>query len=178
MIRNSKSWMFRNKAIRVAVVAILLASLSVPARGKDGESRELPVTQLSPRDETAAAIPTILSATAAPSVAPSTASPAATPSLEQVMELLQTQGQEIASLRAALHDQQELTVRLEAKLNAASAGSIVAEPASPAPPASAIVAGQADLAPKVAQVQAGVGNSPRNSEERLKKLGPFVFSGN
>ncbi len=93
------------------------------------------------------------------------------------MELLQTQGQEIASLRAALHDQQELTVRLEAKLNAASAGSIVAEPASPAPPASAIVAGQVDLAQRVAQVETGMGNPQRNSEERLKKLGPFVFSG-
>src|SRR5258708_5263293 len=178
MIRNSKSWMFRNKAIRAAVVAILLASLSVPARGKDGEPREPAASQPSPPSETVAAIPTILSATAAPSVAPSPASPAAPPWLEQVMEFLKRQGGEIASLRAALHDQQELTLRLEAKLNAASAGSIVAEPASPAPPASAIVAGQADLAQRVAQVETGMGNSPRNSEERLKKLGPFVFSGN
>ena len=177
MIRNSMSWMFRNKAIRAVVAAILLASLSVPARGDDGEPRKLPASRDSARAEAVAAVPSTTYAPVAPGVAPSPESPAAAPSLEQVMELLQAQGQEIASLRAALHDQQELTVRLEAKLNAASPEPIVAELVTAAPPAPAVGAGQADLAQKVAQLETDMGSSKKNLEERLKNVGPFAFSG-
>ena len=113
----------------------------------------------------------------APSVAPAAASTAATPSLEQVMELLQAQGREIASLRAALRDQQELTAQLSAKLNAARAGELVSEAVTAAPPPIAAGAGQTDLAQKVAQLEASMGSSQRNLEERLKTFGPFVFSG-
>jgi Putative porin len=91
------------------------------------------------------------------------------------MELLQAQGQEIASLRAALRDQQELTAQLVAKLNAASAGSTAAESVTAAPPA--VRAGQADLAQKVSQLETDMGSSQRNLEERLKTFGPFAFSG-
>jgi hypothetical protein len=169
--------MFRDKAIEAAVAAILLASLSAPAQGKDGEPRKLPATRASARVETVAARPSTKYAPVAPGAAPSPESPAAAPSLEQVMELLQAQGQEIASLRAALRDQQELTARLEAKLNAKDPALIVAEPASPAPLASAVGAGQVDLARKVAQLETNTGNSPRSLEERLKNFGPFAFSG-
>jgi hypothetical protein len=169
--------MFRNNALRAVVVATLLASLSVSARGKDGESRDLPASQPSPPSETVVAIPTIFSATAAPSVAPSPASPAAPPSLEQVMELLHAQGEEIASLRTALHDQQKLTARLEAKLNATGPGLSAEEFAAPAPPAPPVGVGQTGLAQKVAQLETGMGSSQRTLEERLKKFGPFAFSG-
>jgi hypothetical protein len=91
------------------------------------------------------------------------------------MELLQAQGQEIASLRAALHDQQELTAQLLAKLNVASAGSTAAESVTAAPPA--VGAGQADLAQKVSKLETDMGNSQRNLEERLKTFDPFTFSG-
>ena len=93
------------------------------------------------------------------------------------MELLQAQGREIASLRAALRDQQELTAQLSAKLNAARAGAIVSDPVIAAPPPIAAGAGQADLAQKVAQLESNMGSSQRNLEERLKTFGPFVFSG-
>ena len=93
------------------------------------------------------------------------------------MELLQAQGQEIAALRTALRDQQELTARLETKLSAASPATIVAEPAVPVSSALALGVGQTDLAQKVAQLETDQGNSQRNLEERLKKFGPFAFSG-
>jgi hypothetical protein len=93
------------------------------------------------------------------------------------MELLQAQGREIASLRAALHDQQELTAKLIAKLNATSTGSSATESTTAAPPAPAVGAGQADLTQKISQLETDMGNSRRNLEERLKTFGPFAFSG-
>jgi len=155
MIRNSMLWMFRNVGIGAVLAALAIVTLSIPARGTDGEPREMRAARVSASDET---------------VAPP-------PSLEQMAKILQAQGQEIASLRAALRDQQELTARLEAKLSAAGPAMIVAEhpvPASPAPP---IGAGQTDLVHKVAQLEADQGNFQRNLEERLKKFGPFAFSG-
>lgn len=110
-------------------------------------------------------------------VAPAKETAAATPSLEQVIELLQEQGQEIAALRAALRDQQELTARLEAKLNAAGPELVVASPALPAASPAAIGAEPAVATPKTAQLESGLANSPRSLEERLKNFGPFSFSG-
>jgi hypothetical protein len=177
MIRNSILWMFRNKGIGAVLPALVLVTLSVPARGADGEPREMRAARVSASDETLAAIPFDSSVPGAPSVPPSAANPSATPSLEQVSELLQAEEQEIASLRAALRDQQELTARLEAKLNAANPAMIVAEPAAPSSPAPAVGAGQTDLAQKVTRLEADLGDSQRNLEERLKKFGPFAFSG-
>ena len=172
------SYIFRNKAVSAVATAVLLASLSISAWGKDGDSRELPASQPTRPNEAVAAVPALNSATVAPNVAVAEpAGPAAPLSLAQVVELLQEQGQEIATLRAALHDQQELSARLEAKLNAASPATILAEAASPAPPGPAVGPGQVDLGQKVAQLETDFGNSQRNLEERLKKLGPFIFSG-
>ena len=112
------------------LAAILLATVNVPVRGGDDEPGKQLAAQASAGDQTLAAVPSDLSAPVTPGIAPSVANRAETPSLEQVLELLQVQGQEIASLRAALRDQQELTARLAAKLNVASPALIVAEPLS------------------------------------------------
>jgi hypothetical protein len=96
--------------------------------------------------------------------------------MDEVMGTLEAQGQEIASLRAALSEQQELTAKLEAKLNAAVPALVAAGPAAPTPSAPAIAA-QTDLAQKVAQLETDLGNSQRNLEQRLKNFGPFAFSG-
>ena len=159
------------------LAAILLATGNVPIRGGDDKPGKPLATQGSAGDQILAAVPSDLSAPVTPGIAPSVANRAETPSLEQVLELLQVQGREIASLRAALRDQQELTARLAAKLNVASPALIVAEPISPALPIPAVGAGQTDLAQKVAQLETDMGNSQRNLEGRLKNLGPFVFSG-
>ena len=177
MKRNSMLWMFRNAGIGAGAAALALVSLSVPARGTEGEPREMRAARVSASDETVAAIPFNSSASVAPGTAPSAADPVATHSLEQVTEVLQAQGREIASLRAALREQQELTARLEAKLNTAGPAMMVAEPAVPVSPAPAVGAGQTDLARKVAQLETDLGDSQRNSEQRLKKFGPFAFSG-
>src|ERR1700681_2562757 len=126
MIQISMTRLCRNRGIETLIAVVLFATLGAPARGAVGDSSKLPAAPASAGDETVAAIPANSSAPVAPSVAPSEASQVAAPSLGQVMELLQAQGQEIASLRAALRDQQELTARLEAKLNATSPALIVA----------------------------------------------------
>ncbi len=103
------------------------------------------------------------------------------PSFEQVIELLQAQGRELEALRAALREQQELTARLEAKLNSGGAQADVEEAgaeslatAQTIPPSSAA---QGDLAQKVAKLGADLANSQKDLEGRWKTLGPFVLSG-
>ena len=118
-------------------------------------------------------------------VAPNAGTPpvrsASEPSFEQVMELLQAQGRELEALRAALREQQELTARLEAKLNSGGAQADVEEAgaeslatAQTIPPSSAA---QGDLAQEVAKLGADLANSQKDLEGRLKTLGPFVLSG-
>jgi Putative porin len=96
--------------------------------------------------------------------------------MEEVIDILEAQGQEIASLQAALREQQQLTARLEAKLSAAAPALIVAGPTAPDASAPAIAA-QTDLSQKVSQLETDLGNSQRNLEQRLKSFGPFAFSG-
>jgi hypothetical protein len=177
MIRISLTQLFRNRGIGTLISGVLFAALSVAAQGTGGEQRELPAPQASTEEAAAAAIRSNLSARAESSVTPLPAGPTETPSLGQVIELLRAQGEEIATLRAALHDQQELTARLEAKLNAASAGSVVAEPVTPAPSAPEARGGQGEVAQKIAQLETEMGASQKNLEQRLKNFGPFVFSG-
>jgi hypothetical protein len=177
MIRISMTGLFRDTGMGALLAALLFVALIVPAWGDGGEPSKVTAARVSGSEEAGAASPSYSSAPAIPGVAPLATNPSATPSLEQVMELLREQGQEIASLRAALRDQQELTARLEAKLNAASPAMIVAEPTAPASPAPAVGAGQTDLAQKVTQLENDMGNSQRKLEERLKNFGPFVFSG-
>lgn len=105
------------------------------------------------------------------------ASPAAAPSLGEVMELLKAQGEEIETLRAALHHQQELTARLEAKLNAFGAAATGVEAGPSVPAAPTVAAAQGELAEKVAALETSVGAYQKNVDARLKSLGPFLFSG-
>jgi hypothetical protein len=157
------------------LAAILIVTGCAMARADDAQPRRQPPAKASEGTLTVAALASDLSAT--PDPVPSKAKLTSAPSIEQVMELLQEQGEEIASLRAALRDQQALTAQLVAKLSAPGPALIVAEPFSPAAPAPAVGAAQGDLAQKVAQLATDMGNSQRNLEERLKNFGPFVFSG-
>jgi hypothetical protein len=126
--------------------------------------------------------------------ATSPARPAATPSLEQVMYLLQAQGRELEAVKEELRDQKELTARLAAKLNSAGANPVIAggapgpdpsptiaeaspEPISSSQPITPAGAPQDDLVQRVARLEADLGNSQRNLENRLKAFGPFAFSG-
>jgi len=97
------------------------------------------------------------------------------PSLGQVMQLLEAQGQEISALRAALREQQELTAKLEAKLNLSTIGPSVL----PAGQAAEIVPArsQVDLDQRVTRVETTLQESQKDWERKLKSLGPFVFSG-
>jgi hypothetical protein len=177
MIRISLTQLFRNKGIVTLMAGVLFATLSVAAQGADDNGRKPPASQTSAEVETVAANPSGASTRVAPSVPHSSINAEETPSLDRVMDMLQAQGEEIASLRAALRDQQELTARLAAKLNAASAEPVVSEAISSGAPAPEAVAGQSDLAQKVAQLETQLGASQRSLEERLKNFGPFVFSG-
>jgi hypothetical protein len=180
MNRVTNFSMYRKQAVTAAGVIILLVSVRLPMYGEGGDSQK-PAT-----------VPTSASKEDAPSARPADSSPGAAsaatgapegrttvPSLEQVMDLLQAQGEEIAALRIALREQQELSARLEARLNAGSPAAIVAVAATsaPAPVALAIGSTQTGLEQKVAQLETSMGQSQRNLEERLKKIGPFEFSG-
>ncbi len=142
----------RNRWVEVWVAVLLLGAVGSPARGEDSD------------------------AGAAPDPQPSASSPAA-PSLEAVMELVKAQQQEIESLRASLRDQQEVTARLEAKVNAASSAAAAVVSIAPGPDVPAGTPGQGDLAQKVASLETTVGSYQRSFDERLKRLGPFAFSG-
>ena len=101
-------------------------------------------------------------------------------SLEAVTERLNAQEREIASLREALRQQQELTAGLEAKLSANSPAGIVsaASGITATPVAAAAVGPQPqDLAQQVAALQTQVDSDRRSFEQRLKNFGPFSFSG-
>jgi hypothetical protein len=110
------------------------------------------------------------------------------------MDLLHAQGRELEAVKEELRDQKELTARLVAKLSSAGAipaiaGSaadpdpspIIAEarpgPSSSSQPINPAGAPQGDLAQRVASLEADMGTSQRNLENRLKAFGPFAFSG-
>jgi hypothetical protein len=197
MTRTSIARLFTDRGIAKITVGFLLATLSIPLHGEDSSP------QPSANETLAAATPASHASTASGAAGevsagnPAGGAAAPAPSLEQVVELLRAQGQEIESLRAALRDQQEVTARLEAKLNAAEPA--IGQPAGPAPTvadlaSSAVsplvsssvsstpaalpgVSAQADLAQKVAQLENSMANSQRDLESRLKNLGPFAFSG-
>ncbi len=180
MKHNNMTRVPAKKWIGTLIAAAVFATLAPCSRAADRDPQALQSTGVPPGSETIAAVS---SGPAAPAPALSSAPAAiavAAPTLERVMELLQAQGQEIESLRAALRDQQELTARLEAKLTLTSpalAAPIVGELDSPSQPSPAIGAAQSDLEQKVAQLETDMGNSRRSLEERLKNFGPFAFSG-
>src|SRR5271169_6559877 len=177
MIQILKFFQIRDKAVGATVAAVFLASLSIPAQGKDGGQVNWPPAQPAAREEKMAEISSGTSAAVTPAAALSPRSTTTAPSLEEVVELLQAQSREIESLKAALRDQQELTARLEAKLNAATPSTIFSEAAVPAPPAPVASAGQPNRAGSVARLEPDLANSQENLEKRLKNFGPFVFNG-
>jgi hypothetical protein len=169
--------LFTNRRIWRLVAGLLLAALSIPARGEDSSPRKSAELQPSASEGVMTATPSDSAQPVTPNGGTPPSSPASALSIERVMELLQAQGRELEAVRAALREQQELTARLEAKINSAGTGPVVAEPVSAAPTMTASVAAQGDLAQKVAKLEADLGNSQKNLESRLKTFGPFVFSG-
>jgi hypothetical protein len=173
-LRNSGTGIWK------VVAAVFLAALSIPALGGDDSPRKFGEPQPSANAATRAT-PSGSAQPTTPNAAASPASAAPTPSLAEVMELLQEQGRELETLRAALREQQELTARLEAKLNSAGAGPAVAEAATETVAAAQTISlsssTQGDLAQKVAKLEAALGKSQTDLEGRLKTFGPFVFSG-
>jgi hypothetical protein len=148
-------------AARVLVAALSISALGISARSEDHKAAEAQPSANKERTPDAS----------------STAALPADPTLTQVLELLQSQGQELEALRAALRDQQELTAKLAARLNAASSepGVLVAvSPAASAPPARAA---QDDLGQRIARVETNLEKSQQNLESKIKRLGPFAFSG-
>jgi hypothetical protein len=173
-LRNSGTGIWK------VVAAVFLAALSIPALGGDDSPRKFGEPQPSANAATRAT-PSGSAQPTTPNAAASPASAAPTPSLAEVTELLQEQGRELETLRAALREQQELTARLEAKLNSAGAGPAVAEAATETVAAAQTISlsssTQGDLAQKVAKLEAALGKSQTDLEGRLKTFGPFVFSG-
>jgi hypothetical protein len=175
----TKSSKFRKQAMTALAVISLVASIRVPMYGENGDS---PKAATPPPSATKEDAPATRLADSSPMEIARTGfseGQAAAPSLEQVMDLLQAQGEQIAALRIALREQQELSARLEARLNGGSPAAIVAvaDPPEPAPVAPAIGSTQAELEQKVAQLESDMGKSQKSMEERLKKIGPFEFSG-
>ncbi len=179
MNRMTKFSKFRKLAMTAAAVTILLASVRLPMYAEGGDSPKPVMAPASASKEDAAAARAADSSPVASSGATSSEGRTAGPSLGQIMDLLQAQGEEIAALRIALRDQQELSARLEAKLNSVAPTAIVvaAAPVEPSSASPAIGSTQTELEQKVAQLETDMGKSQKEMEKRLKKIGPFEFSG-
>ncbi len=185
MKRTSMVRLLAGRAIWKVVAGVLLAAVSIPAQGEDGSSRKFAESRPSTKELLTIVAPSDATQPAAPNAGAPPARSAPEPSLEQVMELLQAQGRELETLRAALREQRELTARLAAKLSSTGTGPVVVgtvaevavEPVAATVTASPSSAAQADLAQKVAKLESELANSQKDVEGRLKTLGPFVFSG-
>src|SRR6266566_1522625 len=185
MKRTSMAGLLAGRGIWILLTGLLLTALSIPAQGEDGSSREFAVPQPSANEGLTAVAPSDSAQPVTPKAGIPPARTVPEPSLEQVIELVQAQGRELETLRAALREQQELTARLVAKLISTGASPVVvgtvpefaAEPGAATLAASPSSAPQGDLAQKVAKLEAEVANSQKDIEGRLKTLGPFVFSG-
>src|SRR6266550_6357201 len=185
MKSTSMAQLLTGRGIWKVIVGILLALLSIPAQGEDGSSRKFAEPQPSANEGLTVVAPSDSAQPATPNAGTPPARSAREPSLEQVMELVQAQGRELETLRAALREQQELTARLLARLNSTGTGPVVArtvEEVSAEPVAAALAvspssASQGDVAQKVAKLEADVANSQKAMEGILKTFGPFVFSG-
>src|ERR1700682_1123558 len=145
-------------AIRIPVAGAILAMLSIPAKAADNGARTSAEPRASEHERSATATSpgSVQPAAANDEVAPPRS--ASEPSLDQIMELLKDQSRELETLRSALREQQELTARLEAKLNSTGAGNVavgsVAESVGAAQATSSSGAAQRDLAQKVAKLEA------------------------
>src|SRR6266446_10245726 len=132
MKRTSMVRLLAGRAIWKVVAGVLLAAVSIPAQGEDGSSRKFAEPRPSTKELLTIVAPSDATQPAAPNAGAPPARSAPEPSLEQVMELLQAQGRELETLRAALREQQELTARLVARLNSTGAGEVAAEPGAAA----------------------------------------------
>jgi hypothetical protein len=169
--------MFSKSRIWIFVACALLAALNIPARGAESGARKAPEPQPTAGTKLKTESSPNPSESAAPDASASKVTSTPGLSLEQVIVLLQAQGQELEAVRAELREQQEFTARLEARLNSAVAGPVVAETVSRTDAITSAGAAQADLAQKVAKLESDLGNSRASVENKLKTLGPFAFSG-
>ena len=185
MKRTSMVRLLVGRAIWKVVAGVLLAAVSIPTQAEDGGSRKFAEPQPSTKELLTVVAPSDSTQPATPNAGAPPARSTTEPSLEHVMELLEAQGRELETLRAALREQQELTARLVAKLNSTGTGPVVvgsvaevaAEPVAATVTASPSNAAQADLAQKVAKLESELAKSQKEIEGRLKTLGPFAFSG-
>src|SRR6266481_2100091 len=185
MKRTSMVRLLVGRAIWKVVAGVLLAAVSIPTQAEDGGSRKFAEPQPSTKELLTVVAPSDSTQPATPNAGAPPARSTTEPSLEHVMELLQAQGRELETLRAALREQQELTARLAAKLSSTGTGpvavgtvaEVAAEPVAATVTASPSNAAQADLAQKVAKLESELANSQKDIEGRLKTLGPFAFSG-
>ena len=165
--------------VRLVAGVLLLAALNVPVRGENDGPRKSTGPQ--PSKESKNSTFADLGQPVPPGSTAPSLHPASGPSLEEIMELLQAQGRELETLRSALREQKELTERLEAKLNSAGAkshaGESVAEQVAVDQTNSSSSAVPGDLAQEVDKLEADLGKSRKDLEERMKTLGPFTFSG-
>jgi hypothetical protein len=191
---TSMARLFTYRGIWKLVAGVLLAALSIPAQGEDSGAHKAIEAQPSARTELKTETPPSPGESVTADAGTPPAGSASGPSLEQVMDLLQVQGRELEAVKIALREQQELTSRLEAKLNSVRAApvvagvaaesdvshvvaEVVAEPISSSQSTAPADAPQGYLAQRVARLEADLGNSQKNLENRLKAFGPFVFSG-
>ena len=165
------------RRIGKVAASVILAALSIPAQGEDAGARKAPVSQPPASKELKTETPLNADQPVTLNANTSLPSPPAGPTLEQIMQLLQAQGQELAALRAALRDQWELTAKLEAKLNLAGIGPGVSEPVPAAQTITPSSAAQGNIVQRIAKVEVDLENSQKIWESKLKNFGPFVFSG-
>ena len=113
-------------AASLLLLGVLSGSAQQPAAQRAAGSEQLLASTASNEKENAA-VPAAATVSATPPAIPSaTRAPAPAATMEAVLRLLQTQGQEIELLRAALLEQQRVSARLEQKLNAEFAAACVA----------------------------------------------------
>src|ERR1700688_1185348 len=173
----SMARLFTSRKFSKLTATLVLAVLSIRARGADRGARKAPEPQPTAGTKLKTESSPSPSESSSPEGGSSATASTAVPSLEQVIELLQAQGQELEAVRAELREQQELTARLEARLNSAVAGPVVAETVSRTDAITSAGTAQGDLAQKVAKLESDLGNSRASVENKLKNLGPFAFSG-
>jgi hypothetical protein len=169
------------RAMANLTAVVLLAGVNSSAKGGDDGAGKLPDAQALAIEVSKKVTPPESGEPSNPDAGAHPGRSASGPSLEDVMELLRAQGRELEALRTALREQQELTARLAAKLKPAGAESVAGErdheTTGAALTISPAAAREADLDQKVARLEADLGKSRKDMEERLKALGPFSLSG-
>jgi hypothetical protein len=170
--------------MRAFVMWLLILGLAVSPAASTAEEAKKDASAAKSSVKTAPAVkPAASTKPEAKAEVKTEASPApATPSalemeLRQLREILQAQSQELASQHATLREQQQKMAELETELRAAHENSVaMADPAS-TKKLEAAAASETALNEKVGKLQEQVNSTQKSLEERLKKIGPFSFSG-